>query len=144
MRDGSAQRQRSWRTIKNTGIGAGECAEVLCNNTNARRANPRDPSTFREGSSQHVQGTALVMQIERTVMVVCVRIGDSRLYMRVFVHADRCRPVNIQRVVVEQRDDPRYLRNYKECQQRCAKPADCSHERHGLAIMGLQFALRSF
>jgi hypothetical protein len=89
---------------------------VLCNNTSARRANPRDPSTFREGSSQRVQSAALVMQIERTVMVVCVRIGDSRLYKRVFVHADRCRLVNIQRVVVEQRDDPRYLRNYKECQ----------------------------
>ena len=68
------------------------------------------------------------MQIEGTVMVVGVRIGDSRLHVRVFVHAGRYRLVNIQRVVVEQRDDARYLRNYKECQQRCAKPADCSHE----------------
>jgi hypothetical protein len=67
-------------------------------------------------------------------MVVGVRIGDSRLHVRVLVHAGRYRLVNIQRVVVEQRDDARYLRNYKECQQRCAKPADCSHERNGLAI----------
>jgi hypothetical protein len=115
MRDGLAQRQRSWRTIKNTGIGAGECAEVVCNDTNARRANPKDPSTFREGSSQRVQSAALIMQIEGTVMVVGVRIGDSGLHMRVFVHADRYRLVNVQGVVVEQRNDTRHLRNYKEC-----------------------------
>ena len=56
------------------------------------------------------------MQIERAVVVVRVRIGESRLDMRMFVHADRRRLINVQGVVVEQRNDARHLRHYKECQ----------------------------
>ena len=61
---------------------------------------------MREGAGQGMESTALILQIERAVMVVGVRVRDSRSDMRVAVGSDwRCL-IHIQRVVVDQRDDP--------------------------------------
>ena len=57
------------------------------------------------------------MQIERAVMVVGIGIRDSRFDMRVPVGSDGRRLIHIQSVVVDQRDDPRHLRDHEECQQ---------------------------
>ncbi len=77
-----------------------------------------------------MQGAALIVQIERAVMVVDIGIRNSRFDIRMPVGSDRHSLIHIQRVVVEQRDDARHLRDREERQQRCADAAYRSHERH--------------
>jgi len=63
-----------------------------------------------------MESAALVVQIERAVMVVGVRVSHSRFHKRVAVGSDRRRLIHIQRVVVDQRDDANHLRDYEERQ----------------------------
>jgi hypothetical protein len=86
-----------------------------------------------------MEGAALIVQIERAVMVVGIGTRDSRSDMRVAMSGDWHRLIHIQRVVVDQRDDPRNLRDHEERQQGCAEAADCSHERHRALIAPASF-----
>jgi hypothetical protein len=67
----------------------------------ARKANRNSIDDVREGSGQGMESTALIVQIERAVMVVCVGARDSRSDMRVAVGGDWHRLIHIQRVVVD-------------------------------------------
>ena len=63
-----------------------------------------------------MESAALVVQIQRAVMVVGVRVCHGRFHMRVAVGSDWRRLIHIQRVFVDQRDDANHLRDYKESQ----------------------------
>jgi hypothetical protein len=101
MHDGSAQRHGSWWTIENAGIGAGECDRLVRSDADARKGNRSGVDDVREGSRQRVESTALIVQIERAVMVVGVGARDSRSDTRVAVGGDWRRLIHIQRVVVD-------------------------------------------
>jgi len=77
-----------------------------------------------------MQGAALIVQIECTVMVVGIRVRDGRLRMCMCMGCDRHGFIDIQRMIMEQRHHAGYLREREQRQQRCAKPTNCSHERH--------------
>jgi hypothetical protein len=101
MHDGSAQRHGSWWTIENAGIGAGKCDRLVRGDADARKGNRSGVDDVREGSRQRMESTALIVQIERAVMVVGVGARDSRSDMRVAVGGDWHRLIHIQRVVVD-------------------------------------------
>jgi hypothetical protein len=63
-----------------------------------------------------MQSTTLVVQIERAVMVIRVRVFNIRSDMGMAVGFDGNRLKHIQRMLVDQRDDPRDLREHKEPQ----------------------------
>ena len=77
-----------------------------------------------------MQSTALIMQIECSVVVVGIRIGDRPSDMWMLVCSDWCRLIHIQRVVIEQRNNARDLRNREDRQQGCSKALDGANEPH--------------
>ena len=130
MRDGSGQRQGLRRAVENSGIAGGKSSRLDCKYRLAGKVDPSHPGNLRERSSEHVQRAALIMQIERAVMVVGVRICGSCLDMRVMVSNDRRRLIHIERVIVEQRSDAGDLRNHEDCQQECANALDVAKKSH--------------
>ena len=134
MRVGSGQRQRLRWTVENSGIAARKDSQRDCEYGRAGEINARNSANLRQGSGEHVQGTALIMQIECAVVVVGIGIGSRRVEVRMLMCSDRGRLVHIQRMVIEQRDYARDLRNHEDCQQGCAKAANVPHEGHGLCF----------
>ena len=135
MRDGSAQRLGSWRTIENTGIAAGECDQLVREYARARKVNRSGVDNVRKMSGQRMEGAALIVQTEHAVMVVSIGIRDGRFGSRVPVGGDRRRFIHIQRVVADQRNDPRHLRNHEERHQAGAEAADGSYAGHGPELL---------
>ncbi len=86
-----------------------------------------------------MQGATLIVQVNHAVMVVGIGNSNSRFDVRMPVGSDGRGLIHIQSVVVDQRDDPRNLRDHEECQQGCAEAADCSHERHRALIAPASF-----
>ena len=117
MRDGSAHRHRSWWAIEDGEISAGECDQLFRDYADAYKTGRNSVDKMREGSCESMESAALVMQIEHAVMVVGVRVYHSRFHMRVAVGSDWRRLIHIQRMVVDQRDNSNYLRDYEERQQ---------------------------
>jgi hypothetical protein len=74
MRDGLAQRHGSWWTIKDGGSAARESDQLLRHYTKARKANRSTMDNVRERTSHGMQRAALIMQVERPVVVIGVRI----------------------------------------------------------------------
>jgi hypothetical protein len=123
-RDCSAWRQRSWRTIENAGLSAGERDLLIRNNAQAPKVGRSGVRDARDRSGQRVQGAALIVQLKRAVMVVGVGIYGSRAGMRMRVRGDRLCLINIERVVVDQWDDARHLRDHKQRKQHYPQPVD--------------------
>ena len=132
MRDGLAQRHGSWWTIENGGIAAGERDQLIPDDAPARKVSRSGFENMRERSGQRMEGAALIVQTERAVMVVGIGSRCGRLDKRMPMGSDRRRFIHIERVVAEQGDDPRHLRDYEECRQAGPQTAYRSFERHGL------------
>src|ERR1700730_18126464 len=81
-----------------------------------------------------MEGTALIVEIERTVMVVSIRVRVSRTHMRMPVGGDWRHLIHVQGALVDQRDDPRNLRDNEERQYRCAKATNRPQEDHNSAF----------
>jgi hypothetical protein len=123
-RDCSAWRQRSWRTIENAGLSAGERDQLIRNDAQAHEVDRSGAHDVRDRPGQRVQGAALIVQLKRAVMVVGVGIYGSRAGMRVRVGGDWCCLKHIERVVVDQWDDARHLRDHKQRKQHYPQPVD--------------------
>ena len=78
-----------------------------------------------------MQSTALIMQTQRSVMMVGIGMGERRMDVGVVVCRYGCRLIHIQRVIMQQWNDTHHLRNHEDRQQGCAKPPECSHKFHG-------------
>ena len=135
MRDGSAQRLGSWRAIENTGIAAGECVQLIREYARARKVNRSGVDNMRKMSGQRMEGAALIVQTEHAVMVVSIGIREGRFGRGVPVGGDRRRFIHIQRVVADQRNDSRHLRNHEEYHQAGAEAADSSYAGHGPELL---------
>ena len=116
MRDSSAQRQRSWWAIENAGLAAGERNQLIRGYSHAHKVNGSVINRLRQRAGERMEGTALIVEIERAVMVVSIRVRGSRFHMRVPVGSDWRRLIHVQGVLVDQRDDPRHLRDNEERQ----------------------------
>ena len=92
-------------------------------------------TTLRKRSGQRMEGAALIVQTEHAVMVVGIGIRDGRFGSRVPVGSDRRRFIHIQRVVADQRNNPRHLRNHEERHQAGAEAADGSYAGHGPELL---------
>ena len=123
-RDCSASRQRSWRTIRNSRFSAGEGDQLIRNDAQAREVGRSGVHDVRDRSGQRVQRAALIVQVKRAVMVVGVGNYRSRPGMWVRVGGDRCCLKHIKRVVVDQWDDARHLRDHEQRKQRYPQPVD--------------------
>jgi hypothetical protein len=73
---------------------------------------------------------ALIVQADRAMMMVCVGICDTWSGKGMSVRSDRRRLIHVQRMLINQRDDPCHLRNHEECQEGGVEAADCSQEGH--------------
>jgi hypothetical protein len=82
-----------------------------------------------------MQSTALIMQTQRSVVVVGIRMGDRPTDVGVVVCRYGRRLIHIQRVIMEQWNDTHHLRDHEDRQQGCAKGSDCSHKGHGPRIL---------
>jgi hypothetical protein len=83
-----------------------------------------------EWSGQRMEGAALIVQTEQAVMMVGIGTREGRIDGKVSVSSDRRRFIHIERVVADQRDNPRYLGDDEECHQAGAQTADRSYEPH--------------
>ncbi len=131
MRDDSAQGHGSWWTIDNTGIGAEDGDQLIRNYADARQVIRSGVENVGEWPGQRMEGAALIVQTEQAVMMVGIGTREGRIDRKVSVSSDRRRFIHIERVVADQRDNPRYLGDHEECHQAGAQTADRSYEPHG-------------
>jgi hypothetical protein len=95
---------------------------------NAAGASRNDVSDARQRAGQHVQRTALIVQVQDAVVMIGVRRhrGDADMV----VAGGRRRLVDVERMLVHQRRHAGDLRKREQPEQNGSQPTDRSHERH--------------
>lgn len=116
MRNRSDSRQSSWWAIEDSGVAAGECDQLFWGYLDAKKANRSSIDHVRKGSGESVESAALVVHIERAVVVISIRVCHRRVHMRVAVGSDWRRLIHVQSMVVNQRDNANHLRDHEERQ----------------------------
>jgi len=79
VRDSSDQRHGFWWTIGKSGPAASECDGFRSKDAHAHEVSWRGIENVRKRPGQRMQRTALIVQINQTVMVIRVRICDGRI-----------------------------------------------------------------
>jgi hypothetical protein len=133
--DASAQRQRSRRSIKNARLATAERDQILRHNGPAGKESESGTHGVWKGPGQRVKRAALIVQVERAMMVIGIRIDKGRLVNRMMMRINRHCLINIERVIVEQRNDTCNLRRHEQRQQRQANPAHGSQDCHRLWML---------
>ena len=79
VRDRSDQRHGFWWAVGKTRLSSGERDGFRVNDAHAHEVRRRGIENVRKRSGQRMQRTALIVKIKQAVMVIGVRIRDSRI-----------------------------------------------------------------
>src|SRR5262249_43472777 len=70
---------RFWWAIGKTRLAAGKCGYFGGNDAHSHEVSRHDFENARKRPGQRMQRTALIVQIKRAVMVIGIRVCDSRI-----------------------------------------------------------------
>ena len=115
----------SWRTLDKDGITISERDHFGSNNAGARKGIDGNIPNLWYGSGQRMQSAALVVQVNKAMMMIGVSCADA-LHMNVGVADDGRDFKYVQGVIVYQRNHSRDLGDDKERQNPGTKTSDGS------------------